>query len=78
MDQNTKTWDLTKLHELFTKDEIPKILGIHPTKAFSRDSFSWSYTKSGLYSVRSGYWAAKALSQSDCDLLFQGPSVQTL
>jgi len=34
------------------------------------DGFSWSHTKSGNYTIKSGYWAARDLSRPTCDLPF--------
>ncbi|CAL9241617.1 unnamed protein product, partial [Arabidopsis halleri] len=78
MDPISKTWNMTKLKDLIAPEDIPRILGLHPSSSFSRDSYIWAHTKSGNYSVRSGYWAAKASPRGDCDLPFQGPSVSAL
>ena len=42
------------------------------------DGYSWPYTKSGNYSVKSGYWAARDLSRPICDPPSQGPGVTAL
>ena len=78
IDQSFKTWNIAKLQELIVPEDIPHILGLHPSLSFSRDSYMWAFTKSGNYSVRSDYWAAKASPREDCDLPFQGPSVKAL
>ena len=78
IDQSFKTWNIAKLQELIVPEDIPHILGLHPSLSFSRDSYIWAFTKSGNYSVRSDYWAAKASPREDCDLPFQGPSVKAL
>ncbi|KAG7563954.1 Ribonuclease H-like superfamily [Arabidopsis suecica] len=73
IDPISKTWNMAKLQDLIAPEDIPRILGLHPSFSFSRDSYIWAHTKSGNYSVRSGYWAAKASPRGDCDLPFQGP-----
>ncbi|KAG7535395.1 Endonuclease/exonuclease/phosphatase superfamily [Arabidopsis thaliana x Arabidopsis arenosa] len=78
IDPGTKRWKVDKLQDLVSPEDIPAILGLHPNLTFSRDLFIWSHTKSGNYSVKTGYLAAQACRRGDCDLPFQGPSVTAL
>lgn len=78
IDFSTKFWKVGLLKDLFVQEDIPLILGIRLSAYFSNDSYSWCYTKSGAYTIRSGYWAANARPRGVCDLPVQGPSVSTL
>ncbi|KAL9840320.1 hypothetical protein AtNW77_Chr2g0226981 [Arabidopsis thaliana] len=78
IDQNTKMWKLDRLQALVDLVDIPLILGIRPSRTYLSDGFSWSHTKSGNHTVKSGYWAARDLSRPTCDPPFQGPGVSAL
>ncbi|KAG7543957.1 Reverse transcriptase domain [Arabidopsis thaliana x Arabidopsis arenosa] len=78
IDQSTKLWKLDRLQALIDPADIPLILGIRQSRTYLSDGFSWSHTKSGNYSVKSGYWAARELSRPTCDPPFQGPGVLAL
>ncbi|XP_024010239.1 LOW QUALITY PROTEIN: uncharacterized protein LOC112085271 [Eutrema salsugineum] len=78
IDFETKRWKLDRLQELFPPEEITLILGLRPSQVFSRDGYSWIFTKSGNYTVKSGYWNARALSRLSCDLPVQGPNTLVL
>ncbi|KAL9300295.1 putative ribonuclease H domain-containing protein [Arabidopsis thaliana] len=73
IDQNTNLWKLDRLQALIDPVDIPLILGIRPSRTYLSDGFSWSHTKSGNYTVKSGYWVARDLSRPTCDPPFQGP-----
>ncbi|XP_010419037.1 PREDICTED: uncharacterized protein LOC104704691 [Camelina sativa] len=76
--RKTIGWKLERLRELFPPKEIILILGIKPSLNASSDGYSWTLTKSGNYTVKSGYEAARAISRPVCDLPFQDLSVTTL
>ncbi|KAG7559147.1 Ribonuclease H-like superfamily [Arabidopsis thaliana x Arabidopsis arenosa] len=78
IDQSTQLWKLDRLQALIDPADIPLILGIRPSRTYLSDGYSWSHTKSGNYSVKSGYWAARDLSRPTCDPPFQGPGVSAL
>lgn len=60
----TKTWDRGKLEELFFPSDIDRILKLKP--AFGKvDSYEWVHNKWGAYSVKSGYWLACSLDQTE-------------
>lgn len=54
-DPTTREWKLELLHELFTPEDIPLIQGLRPTRAPRPSNYCWNLTKSGVYSVKSGY-----------------------
>ncbi|XP_023642406.1 uncharacterized protein LOC111831641 [Capsella rubella] len=78
IDPESKRWRVDKLRELFPPKEITLIMGIKPSINRTIDTYSWSLTKSGNYTVKSGYEAARLLSRPSCDLPFQGPCVTAL
>ncbi|KAG7595196.1 Ribonuclease H-like superfamily [Arabidopsis thaliana x Arabidopsis arenosa] len=78
IDPISKLWKLDRIHALIDPSDIPLILGIRPSRSYLSDGYSWNGTKSGNYSVKSGYWAARELSRPTCDHPFQGPGITPL
>ncbi|KAG7537158.1 Helitron helicase-like domain [Arabidopsis suecica] len=78
IDPVSKHWKLDRLHALIDPSDIPLILGIRPSRSYLSDGYSWNGTKSGNYSVKSGYWAARELSRPTCDHPFQGLGITPL
>ena len=52
---DTKEWDIHLLWEFFHPDDISLILGLKPCRSLVRDGYVWNHTKSGVYSVKTGY-----------------------
>ena len=52
---DTKEWDIQLLREFFHPDDIPLILGLKPSRSLAPDGYVWNHTKSGVYSVKTGY-----------------------
>lgn len=81
MVNGTREWNRPLLHELFPLDEVEQIEKIRPGGRNSEDTYGWEYTKTGLYSVKSGYWVQKnvieenlsqvQVSQPSFDSLYQ-------
>jgi len=78
IDFRTKQWKMDRLRDLFLPEEITLILGIKPSLNVSSDGYCWTMTKSGNYTVKSGYEVARTLSRPICDHPSQGPSVTAL
>ncbi|XP_010468606.1 PREDICTED: uncharacterized protein LOC104748702 [Camelina sativa] len=57
----TKDWHLPILEEFFDPVDIPLIRSLPVSKTFQPDRLLWHYTKSGRYSVKSGYRLAREL-----------------
>ena len=55
---NTHLWDLQKLENMFYKQDIELILKQKPFIS-SPDFYCWNHTRSGEYSVKTGYWFAE-------------------
>ena len=39
--------------------DIPLIQSLAISQGYQRDKYCWSYTKNGMYTVKSGYWVAR-------------------
>lgn len=55
IDYDRKEWNLDLVHEFIAPIDIPKVLAIKLSRTRRRDDYIWSFTKSGKYTVRSGY-----------------------
>lgn len=55
---NSHLWNIPKLNDLFYPQDIAIISKIKPV-INSEDFYCWNHTRSGEYSVRSGYWFAE-------------------
>ena len=53
---NRKEWNLELIERLFTTEIQEQILKIRPAGNYSRNTYSWEFTKTGHYTVKSGYW----------------------
>lgn len=57
----TKTWDEQKLRNLIEEREVASVLSIRPSSTGVKDKIFWSYTTSGTYSVKSGYYTQRQM-----------------
>ncbi|KAG7543654.1 Reverse transcriptase domain [Arabidopsis thaliana x Arabidopsis arenosa] len=57
LDITTQTWDIVKLQHHFYPRDVELVLKMKPVMS-SEDFLIWEHTKSGAYSVKSGYWFA--------------------
>ncbi|XP_010481142.1 PREDICTED: uncharacterized protein LOC104759979 [Camelina sativa] len=57
----TKEWHMPILEEFMDPVDIPIVLSMEISKSFKPDKLIWHYTKSGKYSVKSGYRLAREL-----------------
>lgn len=53
--RESREWDLTLLIDLFRPEDIPLILGLRPCCTSIPNGYAWSYTNTGVYTVKSGY-----------------------
>lgn len=67
IDQITKQWKTDELHSLFDPEDIPLIQSIRPCHNDKEDGYCWIYTKSGRYTVKSGYKLASQLKEEKRD-----------
>ena len=75
---DTKEWDIQLLREFFHPGDIPLILGLKPSCSFNPNGYVWNHTKSGVYTVKSGYdlLQSKKLSLSQTEV--REPSITGL
>ena len=74
----SKEWDVRLLEKYVAQEDIPMILSLAISPTHRRDSFCWSYTKNGQYTVKSGYWVATNLMRDEVDLEVLQPSITKL
>lgn len=58
MKENQIEWDIPKLTELLTVDEVREVLATQINHHLPQDEPYWPYTKDGNYSVKTGYHVA--------------------
>lgn len=78
IDRNTKSWNLDFLRTLFIPEDIPLITSLRISRSFKVDSFCWVYTKSGIYSVNTGYDEMCRLDNDTSPELCTEPSITSL
>ncbi|KAG7559049.1 Reverse transcriptase zinc-binding domain [Arabidopsis thaliana x Arabidopsis arenosa] len=61
----THQWDEDKLSEMINQNDIPIIWKIYLPQAQISDSYIWSHTKDGCFTVKSGYWTAATRNLDD-------------
>ncbi|CAA7014604.1 unnamed protein product [Microthlaspi erraticum] len=77
IDQETKEWKLDTIRQIFSEDDVRRIQGIRPSRVPKADQLVWAHTKSGLYTVKSGYELATTLLNEE-SLPDQEPSTKAL
>ncbi|KAF2544078.1 hypothetical protein F2Q68_00032668 [Brassica cretica] len=64
IDFESKEWDARLLEQYVDQEDIPMIQSLAISPNHRRDTFCWSYTKNGQYTVKSGYWVATNLMRT--------------
>lgn len=78
IDQTSKTWRVERLQSLFDPGDILLIRSLWPSHNFSDDIFCWIYTRSGAYTVKSGYKLATQMKEEKEEIRGQEPSINGL
>ena len=68
-----KVWNVEMLEQLVPQEDVPLIRRLAISQSNRDDKFSWGYTKSGLYTVGSGYWVARNILHQDIEVLVSEP-----
>nr|VDC67117.1 unnamed protein product [Brassica rapa] len=78
---NGSEWNAELVRDMFTEEVKSKILAIRPAGRNSMDTYSWEYTKTGHYTVKSAYWVQtniiegveekQAMIQPSLDVIYQ-------
>ena len=61
IDQGLKDWDVGLLENYVHPEDIPVIRSLAISSTHRRDTYCWNFTRSGQYTVKSGYWVAQNL-----------------
>ncbi|XP_013709134.2 uncharacterized protein LOC125594011 [Brassica napus] len=78
LDPISKDWQHERLRELVIPSDIPLIRSLRPTRSTRPPSYCWNLTKSGVYSVKSGYQLAMdSLDDPEPDKVLK-PSITAL
>ena len=78
IDHERKECNLDMLKEFITPEDIPNIVSIQISKTGRSDCYCWDFTKSGLYSVKSGYTVAHDLRIKSVNPEIVEPSTTSL
>lgn len=78
IDRNSKSWNIDLLKTIFASEDIPLITSLRISRSFRVDSFCWVHTKSGIYSVITGYDEMRRLVNEQPGELCNAPSISSL
>lgn len=78
IDFEQKVWNMDLLNEKIAHVDIAHITSIRVSRTGRHDCYSWDFTKSGLYTVKSGHAIAYELRNSPNSLLLLEPSTKGL
>lgn len=56
-------WNKDIIYQNFLREEADKICNLNVGGIDKVDKLAWMHSKDGCYTVKSGYWAAKALEE---------------
>ena len=73
-----KEWDARLLEQYVDQEDIPMIESLATSHTNRSDNFCWNYTKSGQYTVKSGYWVATNILTDDEEQEMLQPSITKL
>ncbi|XP_013632420.1 PREDICTED: uncharacterized protein LOC106337859 [Brassica oleracea var. oleracea] len=66
IDHSTGEWRMDLIQNICDPGEISLIQSIRPSRSIKADGFCWTHTKSGLYTVKSGYELATLEKSERC------------
>ncbi|XP_048635018.1 uncharacterized protein LOC125608629 [Brassica napus] len=75
INQESKDLDVSLLEKYVNRDDIPLIRSLAISSAHRRDTFCWSYTRNGQYTVKSRYWVARTLLKPEEEKEVVEPSI---
>ena len=78
IEQHSQTWNVELLNDFITTEDIPRILDLRISRTGRRDCYSWDFTKSGLYTVKSGYEVAHEMRTKTIHPVVLEPSTTAL
>jgi len=78
MNSESKEWDARILAQYVEQEDIQLIMSLAISPTHRKDSFCWSYTKNGQYTVKSGYWVAINILNAEEETEVTQPSITEL
>ena len=78
INQESKEWDVELLEYYVNPADIPFIRSLAISTTHRRDTFCWSYTRNGQYTVKSRYWVAQNLLKTEEEKEVLEPSITKL
>lgn len=78
LDPTSKEWKLDLLRELVVPSDIPLIQSLKPARSPRLNSYCWNLTKTGVYTVKSGYALAMEIKEASEPAQFLEPSSTAL
>ncbi|XP_056864269.1 uncharacterized protein LOC130511351 [Raphanus sativus] len=78
IDQTSKQWRPEMLEALIDPGDITLIQNIRPSHSFRDDGYCWIHTKTGQYTVKSGYKLATQMKEEKQDITAHEPSINPL
>nr|VDD21703.1 unnamed protein product [Brassica oleracea] len=78
IDFESKEWDARLLEQYVDQEDIQMIQSLAISHTHRRDTFCWSYTKNGQYTVKYGYWVATKILTDDEEKEVMEPSITKL
>lgn len=75
---DTKCWNEPLIRELVAEEDVSKILQVKPSKIGRRDGYIWKHSKSGSYSVCTGYELVNTKRKATMEQEVVKPSVTAL
>lgn len=58
IDETSLSWNIQKFKEVFEEEEVKNIEAIPIAMFWGEDKLTWHFSRSCMYSVKSGYWVA--------------------
>ena len=78
IDPLTKSWNVDLLNAYIHPDNVKIIRGLAISRNDRKDSYGWSFTESGKYTVKSGYTVESLFLDKAHDLVPYGPNIKPL
>ncbi|XP_010446169.1 PREDICTED: uncharacterized protein LOC104728960 [Camelina sativa] len=77
-DRQKNSWRMDMLHEHFFPDDVTLIVALPLGSSQSEDSLGWHFTKTGKYTVKSGYDTERLAKQQTSQVIRYGPDITPL
>lgn len=73
-----RVWNVALLEQFVEKEDIPLTRSLAIRQSHRDDKYYWGYTKSGLYTVKLGYWVARNVLNQNSEVTVSEPSTTKL